>query len=252
MNKISAICVLALLLLWGCKKENMCDCIKGTGNDVASDRPAIPFNTIQLEGKIDLVMTQDVQEHITVVAGKHLIDNIETSITNNTLFIRNHNMCNFIRSYGRHITVYVSVHTFSHLIYKSAGNVTSTNPILALAPDSTLFIESDDGSGNVNLTVHAKAVNSTITSGPGNITLSGDAGVLNLYGTGFGEINTEGLLCPRVFLTNDAVSDMFVSINTNSASYLNAQVFNNGNVYCKGHPGTLVQWVRGNGKLYFQ
>ncbi|MFI5151525.1 MAG: GIN domain-containing protein [Bacteroidia bacterium] len=241
-----------LLILSGCKKENLCDCIKSTGNDVTSDRPASPFNTIQLEGKIDLVLTQDTIEHITVVAGKHLIDNIETSISGSTLLIRNHNMCNFVRSYGRRITVYASVHRFSHLLYNGAGDVRSTNTLLALGSDSTLYIQSDDGSGNVNLNVNAKILNSTINTGPGNITLTGMASTMNLRGTGFGVLNTTGLTCPHINLTNDAVSDMYVAINTPAASYLNAQVYNNGNVYCKGRPSTLIQVVKGNGKLYFQ
>jgi hypothetical protein len=242
----------ALLLLTGCKKDNLCDCFKGTGNDIASDRAATPFQTIQVEGKIDLVLTQDTIERITVVAGKHLINNIETSISNNTLFIRNHNICNFVRSLSRKITVYVSVNQFNHLIYKSAGDVTTTNTIRSLEADSTLTIESADGSGEVHMTVNARVVNATISSGPGDIYLSGNAHVMSLYGTGLGAIHTENMLCPTVYLTNDAVSDMYVSINSCTTSYLNAQVFNNGNVYCKGHPGKLVKWERSAGKLYFQ
>jgi hypothetical protein len=249
----SILFLFCIALPWqGCQKDGLCDCFKGTGNDITSDRTATAFNTIQLEDKIDLVLTQDTIERITVVAGKHLIDNIETSISNNTLLIRNHNICNFVRSYGRRITVYASVHHLNHFIYKGAGEVRCTNTIQVISADSTIHMESTDASGSVNLTIHARMINARITSGSGDINLCGDAQILDLYGTGFGVFRTENLKCSTIYLTNDGVSNMYVGINPLSTSYLNAQVFNQGNVYCKGHPGKLVKWVRGNGQLVFE
>jgi hypothetical protein len=242
-----------LLVFGGCKKENMCDCIKSTGSDIRSDRDATPFTIIQLEGKIDLVLTQDTIERIYVVAGKHLIDNIETSVSSGTLFIRNHNTCNFVRSYSRRMTVYASVRYLRNLIYLGAGDVTCSNTLMALSGSDTIIgVDSREGSGNILLNVNAKLVNATIETGPADIRIIGSANQIIAWETGNGVIHTDDIPCSNVHAHDDGTADMYIASSAAPGSALSADIFNIGNIYCKGTPAQVKKNRTGNGNLIIQ
>jgi hypothetical protein len=256
MKKTILLVLLSLsltLFLDGCKKENMCDCIKSTGSDIRSDRDASPFHFISLEGKIDLVLTQDTTERIYVVSGRHLIDNIETTITAETLYIRNHNICNFVRSYGRHITVYASVKFLRELLYKGAGDVTCTNTLVGLTGSDTIIgAESFEGSGSIVLNINAKASNLAVHTGPADIRLIGTVHNLYLYAAGNGVIHTDDVPGENIYVENGGTADMYIRSSTSSTSFLQAHVYGTGNLYCKGTPSTINRNLSGTGQLIFQ
>ncbi|HVG13277.1 MAG TPA: DUF2807 domain-containing protein, partial [Flavisolibacter sp.] len=112
----------------------------------------MPFNEIDINDNIDLVLTQDTTEKIMVEAGSSLAPNITTSIRNNTLFIRNESSCKWLRSPSEKITVYVSVRKLIRLTYNASGKVTTTNTIKA---DGITFF-SDEGAGNIDIDLEAK------------------------------------------------------------------------------------------------
>jgi hypothetical protein len=241
--------LLCLFLLSGCIKENLCDCFHSTGSDIREDRDPHPISKIQLEGKIDLVLTQDTTEHIYVVGGKHLIGQIETSFGQDTLFIRNHNICNFVRTYNRRMTVYVSVHHLNDLLYNGAGEVSCTNTLR----DSVLGVESRDGSGHVDLTLATSTSYATIHTGPADIRLRGSAPLMYVYSAGNGVIHTEGIQSEQIYLTNRGTGDLYVGSTASPSSILSLSLSAIGNVYCKGRPGTIqILNESGSGKLIIQ
>jgi hypothetical protein len=242
-----------ILLFSECKKENLCDCFKSTGGDIRSERNVAPFHYIHLEGKIDLVITQDSIEHVAVVAGGHLIDKIETSVGHDTLYLRNHNICNFVRGYGRHITVYASVRYLRELLYWGAGDVSCTNTLTGLTGTDTIVgVESFEGSGNVAISVNAKASNIAIHTGPSDIRVTGSVSGFYLYNTGNGEIHTEGISANRIYMTSDCTGNTYIRSSATPASYMKVDIHGIGNVYCSGTPATLIQTQTGSGKLILQ
>ncbi len=242
-----------LLLVDSCKKENMCDCVKSTGSDVRSDRPACPFKWISLEGKIDLVITQDTTERLYVVAGRHLIDNIETSVSAETLYIKNHNICNFVRSYGRHITVYASVKYLRELLYYGAGDVTCTNALTSAGGADTLIgVESFEGSGNIYMNVSAPYSNFLIHTGPANIYVQGSVQNLYLYNIGDGQINTTALAVNYIHVENGGSGDTYIRSTGSASSYLRANIYGIGNVYCKGNPANFLPTYSGTGRVILE
>jgi hypothetical protein len=236
----------SLLTLGSCKKENLCDCFKSTGSDIREDRDASAFTEIQLEGKIDLVLTQDTLEKIQVLGGRHLISNIETSISGGRLYIRNHNTCNFVRSYDRQMTVYVSVHHLKTLFYNGAGDVSGTNTL----KDSVIGVESMDGSGHVNLNLMTTVAFATIHTGPATITLSGSAILTYLYSGGNGVIHMDQLPCKQIYATQRGTGDFYIRSTADSSSYLDVLLSNSGDVYCAGKPAKLKTDRSGTGQLY--
>ncbi|HXC04628.1 MAG TPA: DUF2807 domain-containing protein, partial [Bacteroidia bacterium] len=227
---------LVLSLFSSCSKQPaICDCFKSTGSDAHEDRPVSPFTNIQLENKVDLVLTQDTVEHIYVVAGKHLIDKIETSISGGTLYIRNHNICNFVRSLGREITVYVSVKNLNTINYDGAGNVTCTNTLR----DSCIDIESHDGSGIVTLDINARVIHTTIHTGPADIRVTGTTPLLYVYSGGNGVIHAESIACPQIYLTEGGTGSLYAASDGSVNSLLDYEIDSPANVYFYGHPAHI-------------
>ncbi len=238
-----------LVVLSGCIKENLCDCLTSTGSDIRQERHAQRISQIQLESTIDLILTQDTLERIQVVGGKHLIDHIETTFSGDTLFIRNHNICNFVRSYNRRMAVYVSVHHLKDLLYNGSGEVTSTNTLL----DSVIGVESRDGSGSVDLTIASDVAYATIHTGPADIRLRGNTNLLYAYSAGNGEIHTEGIPCQQIYLINKGTGNLYVGTSALPSSILNVVLTATGNVYCKGTPASLqIADKSGSGQIIIQ
>jgi hypothetical protein len=240
--------LLALLFVSGCKKENLCDCFKNTGSDIREDRAIGAFKEIQIEGKIDLVLTQDTTERIYVVAGKNLIDEIETSVNGGRLYIRDHSTCNFVRGYSRHKTVYASVHHLNTLFFESSGTVTATNTL----QDSLFDVESIDGSGFVNLKVIEKVIYINLHTGPADIRVNGDAPLMYLYSGGNGVIHAESKACPQIYLTNRGTGDLYITSTADTSSILHAELTSTGYVYCSGRPAKLQKSESGTGRLIIQ
>jgi hypothetical protein len=242
------ILLFSFLCLSGCKKENLCDCFKSTGSDIKEDRDATPFSQIYIEGKIDLVITQDTIERISVLGGNHLISNIETSISDGTLNIKNHNKCNFVRSYDRHMTVFVSVRHLHHLDYEGAGMVTATN----ILKDSSFTVDSKEGSGSIDLRLQEQVVTANLNTGPADINLSGSSPLLYVYSGGNGVMHINGLACPQIYLTNNGTGDIYIASDGSPKSLLEAKLKSSGDVYCTGRPAQIIQSRAGSGQLLFQ
>ncbi|MFI5151152.1 MAG: GIN domain-containing protein [Bacteroidia bacterium] len=237
-----------IVLFSSCSKQPaICDCFKSTGSDIRQDRPAPAFTNIQVESKVDVVLTQDTIERIYVVAGKHLIDKIETSVSGGTLYIRNHNICNFVRSLGRQITVYVSVRHLNTINYDGAGNVTCTNTLR----DSCIDIESHQGSGSVTLDIQAQVIHATIHTGPADIRVTGSTPLLYVYSGGNGVIHAEAIACPQIYLTEAGTGTLYAATDGSANSLLDYEIDSFANVYFRGHPATIQEKLTSTGRLIF-
>jgi hypothetical protein len=237
-----------LLFLSGCTKGPLCDCYKSTGSTISEDRDVSPFTQIQLENKVDLVLTQDTVERIKVVGGKNLIDEVETSFSGGCLYIRNHSSCNFVRGYKGHMTVYVSVRNLNTVYFNGAGAVSCTN----MLHDSLFTVLATDASGSLDLNVTAHYLSASISTGPATIRIGGSASEIYMYSAGNGVIHTDDIPCQIIHLHNHGTGDLYsATLPGSPSSLLDEESTSVGNVYCKGHPAILQQKRSGTGQLIF-
>ena len=226
----------------------MWDCFKSTGPEIREDRQITSFSEIRLENKIDLVITQDTIERLAVVCGENLINKIETTVSSGLLTIQNHNTFNFVRSYDRHITVYVSVKHLKALDFRSAGNVSTSN----MLSDSALTIESFDGSGLIDLSLQEKVIHTNLHTGPATIRLKGSSPLLYIYSGGNGEVDTKNIPCPQIYLTNRGTGNFYISTDSSPTSNIQAELTSTGDVYCSGRPSALAKSETGSGKFILE
>jgi hypothetical protein len=236
--------IVLLLVLSGCRKDQWNDCFQGTGKDVTETRLLGSFSKITIGEKFDILLVQDTTqpEQVKITAGEHIIKQLITEVNNNTLTIKDHNTCNFVRSYNRKIVIEIRVKFLDNIELFSVSNFT--------APD-TLHFElktvklKNLGLGNVNLKINAGILDvQSINSG--NIFLEGFVNVLSCSIEEVSVLDARKLLCDDVYLDSHTPLDCFV----NPKNILKVNIFNKGNVfYVNKPPNCELTEQRGTGQL---
>ena len=224
-----------------CNKDSAPDYLQTTGEIVREERPVEDFTEIELYHKINVVLTQDIQNKIEIEAGKNLIPDITTEVKDEKLKIKNENKFNFLRSYKKEITLYISVKNLSHITYRGAGNISCTNTLT----DSVFTFDSRSGTGKIELNINANEGHFNHHTGQCDLVLHGNIGVNYLYQAGNGFTDAEDLNTGYTFVTNKGTNDLKIKVE----KVLYAYIAYLGNVYYKGDPYDLSSDIVDQGQL---
>ena len=236
------ILIINLLFFTACKKENACDCIKRTGNIIKETRSLTGFDRIVVENNLNVFITQDSVFEVLVEAGENIVPLIKTEIVGGTLFCRNKNRCNWARSYGKPLNIYIKMPFIKYITSNGTGNINSTNTITV---DS--FDIQTKNSGNITLTVNSKQILSHM-HGSGDVTLQGQTieHACDIGGTGF--LYCEALHTSYTYLHTFTLGLCYVNVT----DFLICNIDEKGDVYCYGNPKTIQSSSKSSGKLYIK
>ncbi|MEI6122946.1 MAG: head GIN domain-containing protein [Bacteroidota bacterium] len=239
--KKAALLILVLFTIASCKKENACDCFKSTGKIVTEQRQVSNFSSIFVSDNVNLYLTQDALFSVKVEAGEHLISLITTELKNDTLFLENHNKCNWTRSYKPKVNVYISLPQLVFIQNSGCGIITTSNTFTG---DSLRFY-SINASGDLTLNLDVKKCYITIHTGCLNITTTGIADYLDVYYNGDGMIHCENLLTQQAMVNSKSTGNIYV--NVTDKLYYNISY--DGDIYYTGNPTNVFGYDTGNGQL---
>jgi hypothetical protein len=238
----TSLLLLVCLLFASCSDQHWFDITKSTGEEITVTRPVSDnFAHIKLYNDIDLVITQSKTYSIKVTGGENLLPGVETTISDSVLSIRNLNTFNWVRSYDRKITVFVSMPHLLQLNYEATGTVSNTDTIR----EDSLFVIATGGSGYINLTLKTGSTHYSINTGSVDIISTGITGVNYLYSSGYGRINCSDLISAYTFVSNHSSNDCFIHANY----HIGYNITGLGNIYYKGTPLTIEGQATGEGKL---
>lgn len=223
--------ILLLFLLYSCKKENMGDCFKSTGKIIKEERIAGDIKVIELNDNINLIITQDTANKITVEAGEHLLPLIITEMENDTLVIKNNNRCNWMRSYKKEINVHLTVQDLAQITSYGSGDITSTNTLT-----NNFFMLEMWGASSAELTINANNSYFKIHSGSADITVKGFAKSNYIYLRGNGWMWLDDLITNYTEVLNLGTGDCYV----NASQILDVSIHYIGNVYYSGDPLSII------------
>ncbi len=232
--------LLTSVLIVGCNKSGG-DCLSSTGKIIFQDRGHADFDSIEMNGYVNLILTQDSINSITVEAGEKIISGISTEVKNRQLILRNLNSCNWTRDYGKPINVHVKVRNLELIDYNSSGNISATNTITS----QKFRVDVRDGCGTVDLDVKNEIGEFIERAGTVDFEISGSITFCYIYAADYGPFHCENLATGYQYVTNKGSNDCYVrcqqelSVNINSI----------GNVYYTGNPLTIIQSITGSGKL---
>lgn len=224
-----------------CKKDGFFDFAKSTGKEVTITRPAgSNFNKIFLNDDIDLVITQGNTYKITLKGGENVLPEVETSITDSTLTIRNKNTFNWVRSYDRRITAYVTMPHILELEFKATSTVTNTDTIR----EDSLTVKATGGSGYIDLIIKTGTSKLSITQGSADMKIRGYSGVSYIFNGSYGPIRCLGLESNFLFMRSASPNDCFVTVKY----HFEYEITSLGNIYYAGNPPQISGTSSGSGK----
>jgi len=157
------------------------------------------------------------------------------------LVIKSDNKCSFLRSYSKPINVYLTTPNLKRINYKGNGNISSTN-VLSFADFS---IDSDGGTGSVNLALISEKLNIQQHNGPADFTLIGFTKELYVYSLGTGWFFLDNLNANSAHVSCNGLGD--ITVNVLNTLRIDLRYIGNVNYY--GNPILDVTEHSGSGKI---
>ena len=222
-----------------CNKGGVC--VSNSGTVITQERPVSPFDSIDMADNVNLILTQDTVEKITVEAGSNVIGGIKTEILNRQLTIRNLNSCNWLRSYDKPLNVHVSVKRLWKLYYNGAGNVSSAN---TLKGDS-VKLEVWGGCGTIDLDLNYAQGWFGTFMGTTDFNLHGRCDIASFYLNNMGLCQAKGMVARYCSVISRGSNDCYVNVNVS----IWAVIENIGSVYYTGNPADIGGRITGTGVL---
>jgi hypothetical protein len=237
---ISLFAVMTLLLVQCGKDEGIC--VGKTGKTITQMRTTLPYNSVEVYDNINLILTHDTSlTAIYVEAGENLIDGITTKIDSGKLVLRNHNSCNWLRSFEVPVNVYLTYTKLDSIIFQAAGNITCTNEWT----NDTIYLDVVEGGGQINLNLNVFKSFITVRYGTVAINITGFSQVTYISSQGYGPLHAEDLYSKFTYVYTFSPNDVFVKATVE----LGVEIRNIGNVYYTGNPGNIYTNISGKGKL---
>ncbi len=227
--KLSVILTIVLLatMMFSCKKSPLTN-----GDVVTETRELSAFNIIYLCDNIDVILVKSEISKIEITTGENLIPNIISDVIGDALYIRNENICNWIRSYDIPLEarIYYSG-DINRIMYESVGDLRTEG---YLENDSISYFELDirTGAGDIDLKLNCDSVFIDIHEGTNDINLEGSSDYTYIYQHGLGHIDATNLPSSKMFVNSYTSNNIYV----NCTEELDARIFDMGNIYYKGQP----------------
>lgn len=229
------------MFLTGCSDDPLCNCLQGSGNNETESRPLMPFNVVELNQNVDLILRQGDHNEAQVTAGKNIIDGIKTEVKNGVLYIRNDNKCNWMRDFKNKFTVELTFEELDLITYRGSGTIHCADTIRK----NKLTLEGWNGTGSINLLINVAEVQLYLHTGSTDLNVTGLAPVQYLYCSGNGYIRADGLLSYDVYAHTATTGQCYV----NAGNRIDALIRYHGNIYYKGNPTIINTDLKSSGRL---
>ena len=220
--------IIVLMMLSSCGGEQKDDCITKLGKVVSEQRDVLPFDKLYVEDRIKVFLVQDSINYgrIELNGPSNLLNQIESTVSDNQLRLINTNTCNFIRSFNYDINVYVYIKELTEIHLESIAEVVSNDTINinflnifhpALS-DINLILSGDE--------VFIRSRNSASTILRGNLrVLKGSIEEIS-------NLDAQYLVCEEVYIDTHSPLDCY--INATKGMYL--KILNSGNIFYINEP----------------
>ncbi len=227
--------------------ENPAECLMHTGATASKIVTVDAFSKIEVHVGIALVITQGDIPFINVVSGENLIDDIEVSVQDGKLILRDKTTCNWVRDYGQ-TTVYVTAPNLTEVISKTDQNISSANTLTY----SELKLTANDlsngaGTGDFNVNVNNDVLEINTNNVAGFYLSGATVNLIVGFYEGNGMLQAQNLISYSVYLFHRGSNDIYVH-PTNDIS---GNIYSTGNVYCSPQPPIVNVETHYKGKLIF-
>lgn len=232
MRTLLTISALAASILSFCAP---CDQVKGTGAVVKKTLNVAAFHGIEVEGSIDVVLTQAAAQKVEVEAQANLIELVTVEVSKGIWTITTKQGY----STDKPFTVHISVPMIDQVSISGSGDVKSES---TFAADKVQLLIA--GSGDIVMAFNAKTVKAEV-QGSGDIKLNGSTQAFAASVEGSGDINAKNMTAETAAVSTSGSGD----ITVNATGTLTASIEGSGDVLYKGHPTNVIHNVAGSGEV---
>ena len=201
--------------------------VRGDRNVMSEQRDVSSFDAIQVEGALDVYLTQGEQETITVKADENLLDVIRTEVSGGTLRIYPEKNIKNAKS----TQVYVTLNTLRDLAISGASDVESEGVIMA--EELVLTVS---GASDVVLEIRAESLVSKF-SGACDANLSGEVVSLTISASGACDVAAYDLVAQDCQVTSSGASN----VDVHATQTLDAVASGSSDISFEGDPEILQQ-----------
>jgi hypothetical protein len=238
----TAILLVVSQIFISCEKDGAAALTFRTGNIVTINRTVTEnFTGIYLHDNVNLVLTQGPVYKISLEGGENILGGIKTDISQNMLTIKNTNTFNWLRTYDKEITAYVTLPHLLTLDYEATSKVSCTDTIR----EDSLAVTARGGSGYINLIIRTGTSKLSITSGSADMNVSGKTGVNFIFSGAYGPFHCFDLQSDYLFMRNGSTNHCSVNVK-HEFEY---EITSLGNIYYKGNPARISGSITGEGQL---
>ncbi len=231
--------VLISSCMFSCTKENMCDCFKGTGDDIMETRTLSDFDVLEVHKNVIVKLVQDTINYVVVEGGDNLISLVKTDVDNGALNITNNNTCNWVRSFKKEISATLHFKNIKEISHYGSKDITSENTIITKSLNVQNF-----NSADIHLTVQTDECFARLMGASGDIYITGQTNYSYVFGGSFGFAYEQDLVHNTCFVDHRGNGDIYVS----TGALLQANLSYVGNIYYTGN-GKVESKITGSGKL---
>lgn len=243
-NVIVVLFFLVSMIAASCSKV---DALFSNGEPVTEQREVgHRFNTISMYNNVNVKLIHDTHPHLELTCPKNLIDKVTTEIEGDTLYIKNENDFNWLRSYDYSIDLTVYYDSLRQVNFASVGDLLCTDSIkgtMELSIDTTggiadtirtrsFNLNINEGCGNIDLTFDCSVVKNNFTNGTSHVTMRGITEYTEIIMRSYGVVHAENLYSNFVRVQSHSTNDAYVWARTKLTVWL----YSIGNVYYKGNP----------------
>ena len=226
--------IILIGIIYGCDSAEAPDCLKSAGGNITNSIPLDSFNELIINNDFNVILTQGVEQSVTLTIGENIFNDISFEVINNILEVKNNVGCKWVRKYD-YPTIEIT-HPNLELIEIVGGSLVTTTNVLTYP---NLLLKAKDSNGVFTLNVNSD--NLTIDSNEiTNYYLNGITTNLNIQLTsGDGRIEAGLLTTTNANISHASSNDIIVNV-TNE---LNVTINSTGNVIYVGQEPTSINTV---------
>jgi hypothetical protein len=210
------------------------------GSKTTEIRSLPAFNSIVVQGKLHLILTQDSIQKLTVSTGSNLQKGIKTDVIQQTLTINNDNSC-MLRDPSDWAEIHISSNQLQTITSYGTGDITSTNTLKA----SVFTVDCWYGTNDIRLNIQANNVFAISRHESATIRLTGSADSAYIYCGEAASVDLSALPTRAAAVDSKSIRDISVKVTT----ALHANILYKGNVYYKGSPAIIDTLITDAGRL---
>jgi hypothetical protein len=230
------------------------------------------FTAISMYNNVNVKLVHDSHPHMELRCPKNLIEKVTTEIDGDTLYIKNENEYNWLRSYDYSIDLTVYYDSLRQINFASVGDLRCSDSIKGIPEmsidtigmsinttetgiDTTWNIQTDwirnfnlninEGCGDIDLTLNCDVVKTNFGNGTSKVTLSGVAEYTEIIMRSYGVVHAENLNSNFVRVQSHSTNDAYVWARTKLTVWL----YSIGNVYYRGNLEPIVLACTSDGQV---